>query len=204
MGWVVTNKPKGQTIKDFFKTEMGEGVLDAAQVGFNEAYIAYKTQGGQVIGVACLIQYYKDPYYNFGYKEMSEDMGPYIYRCPERILRQLSPTSHPWALEWRQGCWANIEKRKRVPIKDGSFIKFSKPIRFTNGEVISLFQVEKIGRRIKFKKVYFSHNRLVASNYTHYIISNWRGRDFSLLTEEKAIEEAQKEANNELQYAQGQ
>lgn len=37
----------------------------------------------------------------WGYKDMSEDMGPYIYDCPEKLLDLLTPTDNKNAIEWR-------------------------------------------------------------------------------------------------------
>ena len=50
-------------------------------------------------------------YHNFGYKPMTENMNPYYYDCPLRILNLLTPTTNPYALEWRKKC---REKRKAI------------------------------------------------------------------------------------------
>ena len=119
-------------------------MLDVAQVGFTEAYVAYKCRDGRVIAIACHIRYYNAPYFNFGYKDVSEDMGPYICNCPERILKQLSPTDNNWAKEWRKRCWESIRRKKKSSlIRDGDFIKFREPISFQGGETLNLFKVEK-------------------------------------------------------------
>lgn len=51
-------------------------------------------------------------YFNFSYKNMSEDMGPCESDCPASILSVLSPTDCEYALAWRERCRANIEKKK--------------------------------------------------------------------------------------------
>jgi len=60
----------------------------------------------------------------WGYKDMSEDMGPAepYCRCPNSILKLLSPTSNPYALAFRDRCrrWnnrsrLNIGDRIRIP-----------------------------------------------------------------------------------------
>jgi hypothetical protein len=43
----------------------------------------------------------------FGYKIMDEDMGPFYYDCPPKILKLLSPTDCKQASEWRQKCLEN-------------------------------------------------------------------------------------------------
>lgn len=70
-------------------------------------------------------------YYNFYYKNMSEDMGPYDCKCPASILSLLSPTDSESAIDWRARCWKYIEEKKdpnalkNLPI--GSVIRFSQP-----------------------------------------------------------------------------
>ncbi len=51
-------------------------------------------------------------YYNFYYKDMSEDMLPGYYDCPKGILDLLSPTENENALEWRKKCREQLEKKK--------------------------------------------------------------------------------------------
>ena len=51
-------------------------------------------------------------YFNFSYKDMSENSGPYKYDCPKGILDLLSPTDNKFALEWRKACYENIARKK--------------------------------------------------------------------------------------------
>ncbi len=53
-----------------------------------------------------------DPYFNFGYKDMTEDMGPAERKCPKAILDMLTPTDSQWANEWREDCYKNLEAKK--------------------------------------------------------------------------------------------
>lgn len=156
MGWTYTHKQRGQSVKDFFRQEFnheyGE-VIDVAQKGYTEAYVAYRIPAHnkfgfhypeRVIAIMCCIRYTRD-YYNFGYKDMDETMHPYYYNCPERILKLLTPTDNTSAWEWRQTCWEKINKRKARPkLKVGDKIKFKTPLNFTNGDKISEFIVTKV------------------------------------------------------------
>lgn len=56
----------------------------------------------------------------FFYKEISENMGPCYYDCPESILNLLSPTDNKYALRWRKDCKKQIKRKrflKSCPIK---------------------------------------------------------------------------------------
>lgn len=86
-------------------------------------------------------------YYNFSYKDMSEDMGPYECDCPKSILDLLTPTDNKNANEWRKACYerhANKKKYKinsisRLPV--GSVIKVTMPCRtslYKEGDVVTL------------------------------------------------------------------
>ena len=148
MGWTFTNKPKGETIKDFFTKEFTQngrtGVIDCAVVNRRTAYIAYKPFSGdsKVFAIVCVLDYRPRDYYNFGYKDMDESMGPCESECPARILNLLTPTDHPYAKAWRERCIANLEKKTSAPkVKVGDTIMFSTPLSFTSGLKESVFIV---------------------------------------------------------------
>lgn len=68
-------------------------------------------------------------YYNFFYKEMTEDCGPAEHSCPASILNLLSEPTTEYAREWRERCWKQIERKKeakklnRLPL--GTKVKFT-------------------------------------------------------------------------------
>ncbi len=79
-------------------------------------------------------------YYNFSYKDMSEDMGPCESECPEAILKLLDPTDSQWANEWRERCWENA-KRKKSPdalpnLPVGAVIRYTQ----NDGSVVELLK----------------------------------------------------------------
>lgn len=166
MGWTYTQKHWGESVKDFFKREFDyqreDGtygkIIDCAVVNLQAAYIAYETNCAgkkEIVAIVCLLRYVpSDPLYNFGYKDMTETMGPYQYDCPERILRLLTPTEDEYALKWREKCWENIRKRKSRPrLTEGALIEFAEPISFADGREEKVFQVVNPRRRI-FKAGY--------------------------------------------------
>ena len=107
MGWTWTHKEQGESIFDFFSSRWNDEekredgsvilrkVLDCAVVRLKTAYLAYEiiSSNREVVACVCLLGYSKD-YYNFGFKDMDENMGPFNYDCPERILNLLTPTSN--------------------------------------------------------------------------------------------------------------
>jgi len=122
MGWTFFHREPGLKTLDVFKKELGERVLDGAANG-REFYLLYQgvktgeTKGGK-LAIVCLTQCKSHDFFNFGYKDMSEDMGPYYYNCPERILKQLDPLEQLWepnsyayntAKKWREECGKNIK-----------------------------------------------------------------------------------------------
>lgn len=180
MGWTYTDRPKGESVRDFLQEQsLGKGheILEFALKEFRTAYAAVKTlETGQVWGCVWHVDTKGDRDFNFGWKTVSEDMGPYQQDCPEKILNLLTPTESECAKEWRARCWTNIKARKSKPkAKDGDTIKFSEPIRFTNGDTIQVFQIQKEGRSTVFK----NHN-----GYGRYKISKWQQREYEILAPE--------------------
>lgn len=95
------------------KSSMKGSVYYAAvknMVHYNRETKTYEPiDDGTVWGIVFLTSVEKGMFY---YKDMSEDMGPCYYDCPETILKLLSETDSKWALEWRQKCHEKNEKKK--------------------------------------------------------------------------------------------
>jgi hypothetical protein len=97
----------------------------------------------EVFAVVCLVNYnLRDPEgYIFGYKDMTEFMGPYECSCPKSILDLLTPTDNENANGWRKRCRERLEEqrmrvRKPMP-RPGQTILFDSPISFTDGRSLS-------------------------------------------------------------------
>lgn len=148
MGWSHTYRPKGISNLEWFRKHDGwsDGyeLLDVAQVGWNTLYGALKVPKGDVIGIVILMSWSPNSEWNFGTKSMSEDMGPYYYDCPERILDVLTPTDDTASLLWRAKCRQNLEARKAKPkVTAGSIVRFEHPITFGKGWEESTLRFEK-------------------------------------------------------------
>ena len=128
MGWTTTYKAKSISAKEYIENNLlvwksqthNYRVLDGGVVKFRTYYGAVekteiKTGERTVFAVVILLNYYRDKYDNFGYKDMSEDMGPCQSECPERILKLLTPTESQYANDWRQRCWDRINSKKNKP-----------------------------------------------------------------------------------------
>lgn len=112
----------------------------------------------RVFAVVFLTSTDRKDYFDFSYKDMSEDMGPYQCDCPKSILDLLSPTDNENANEWRKICYQNHEEKKnkknntnstsRLPV--GSVIKVTMPCRTTlykEGDVVTLTKAYGYGRK---------------------------------------------------------
>lgn len=104
-------------------------VLKSAMVG-SVYYAAVKIQNENtgfdgVVGAVVLTSVDNKDYYNFAYKDMTEDMLPYYFDCPKGILNLLTPTDNESANEWRAKCRAKFaakKEKKTVPV--GTVIEF--------------------------------------------------------------------------------
>lgn len=142
MGWVFTHRDKvpGQSLAEWFvakgaltwtgREPWEYRVLDSSTVRFNTFYAAIErknieTGERHVFAVVFLLRFVPKEYHNFGYKDMSEDMGPCECDCPERVLKLLTPTDSEYANDWRARCWANINARKARPkIIPGTVLRY--------------------------------------------------------------------------------
>ena len=114
-----------------------------------------KTTGKvETFAIVCLIDYNrraKDGM-TFGYKEMTEHMGPCEAQCPASILDRLTPTDSEYALAWRKRCLDYRQKKSRPAPKHGDTIIFADAIRFSDGYASNRFRFVKSGRRSYFTR----------------------------------------------------
>lgn len=150
MGWDYTRREKGQSHLDFFRKEIDcetHKLLSVAGTMLGPVYGALEiTHPGQepfVIGVVFLVHWdHSNLAYNFGYKEISEEMGPCEASCPRKILDRLtslsvleergifSGKSLEFASAWRDRCEQNLEKREALRLKQGMILRTPKIIKF--------------------------------------------------------------------------
>ena len=115
----------------------------------------------KVFAVVVLTSTNMKDYFNFSYKEMSESAGPYCYDCPKGILDLLTDTDSEYAINWRNKCRENLQKKKDKTTKGtlpvGSIIKFT---RWDNEEIV----LEKMRPSYQFKRPWWYR----ADNNTYY------------------------------------
>lgn len=126
MGWTFQEKPANVKAElDRQLTWTGERgtnrVLDSAIVNRTEYYAAVETllhDGTREVWAAVfLLKFHpraRDGY-TFGYKDMTETMGPYAWRCPLRILDLLTATENEYANGWRAKCREYHARRAALP-----------------------------------------------------------------------------------------
>lgn len=116
--------------------------------------------------------------YDFGYKDMSEGMGPVEKSCPKRIIDKASALRDPtgYAGQWRAACLERIAKRQGKPkLQPGMKIKLEHSVRFTDGYEGDTFTVITYQRRGKNRKAF------QAPNGAMYRISRMEDRQFSVI-----------------------
>lgn len=158
MGWSWEHKSRGIKVTDLIRDNLTwesdtskNTCLDVALVRLRTAYAAVEridkaTGEREVWAAVFLLGYAPNDYYNFGYKDMSESMGPCEAECPERILKQLTPTDSEWANQWREKCWENLKKRKAVNalLKVGGRYKLTRTVAFVDGAELDDVVVERL------------------------------------------------------------
>lgn len=175
MGWTsyhATEYKKGNVDKKaecekiFTQEENGKyaklKVLKSVMVG-NTFYAAVEASRNNVVedifAVVVLTSVNNRDYYNFSYKEMSEECGPCQYDCPKSILDLLTETKSEWAMEWRKKCRERIEKKKNG--KNASALPIGAIIKFTLCD--KEFTLEKKAPNYQFKRSWWYN----ASNNTY-------------------------------------
>lgn len=187
MGWTYTYRRPGESNTEFF-SKMWDGsqaeLLDTAQVGFT-VYGALRLPDGRVRALVILTRWVKD-YYNFGYKDMDESMGPCDVACPERIFALLTPldeTDSKWAHEWR----ANVrkyheDKRARPRLTKGTKVRFASSLIFTDGTEADTFEFIKRNTFRTIVPLDFTPETGEPWYYGGLVrISNWHGRGYTVI-----------------------
>ena len=151
MGWTYRNrKLRHQTPVEYMidqltcETEATSTTVIAATAVGGTIYAAIRQQDrltGRSFVLCGVILFKNSAKDGFGYKIMSERMGPYEVDCPGRIMRLLSPISDieepSCAAEWRGRVAAGKAAKaanvsQLVRFRPGDVIRRTKPAKFTS------------------------------------------------------------------------
>lgn len=90
--------------------------------------------------------------HEFGYKDMSETMGPYKYDCPASILDLLGPPGNDYAAQWREGCRQRLALTSRRRPRPGDTLVLPEPLTFTDGKAERSFRVTQFGTKTVLRR----------------------------------------------------
>jgi hypothetical protein len=135
--------------------------------------IQKETGDREVWAAVYLIRYVRNPFdgMDFGYKDMSEHMGPVQADCPARILDRLTVTDNENALEWRRRCREALSKRMPAV---GTRVRFAEPVHFVDGSEEREFTVVRMGRRRKLLRGAYGGLFRISQRV-------WRDREWSVV-----------------------
>lgn len=170
MGWIYMQSLGGHAgPKQYLDAQLSfeqaggrNDVLRSALVRMRVYYAAVEhiaNDGSRHVWAAiCLVTYNrlaKDGFI-FGYKDMSEDMGPCESECPMEILDLLTPTESENAKEWREKCRKFVarkaENAKKPNLKPGQLVEFEHAIYMTDRTTHKTLQVVRPeNRRVIFR-----------------------------------------------------
>lgn len=91
--------------------------------------------------------------YDFGYKDITESMGPCEKDCPTRLIKAASPIrtdDKSYARQWRTDCLAARAANRLANAnrpKPGDIFRTNRPVKFTDGSEHSVFTCVTIQRR---------------------------------------------------------
>lgn len=188
MGWTSFHKPYGLSIDEIFEREfkglqfVGKGALVNLTEYYRAVYVPpHKgVNGTNVEGYyICLVAlvHMGRGEFNFAYKDMTEDMLPYYFNCPKRILdivEQSKPCNDNSKL-WRERCHDVINRKKLLDY--GKVIKFKEPFDFNGGyreDTFTIINGNRYGKR-KTMKLQSYHHGFTAR------IPKWKSMDFEIL-----------------------
>lgn len=172
MGWTYTSRARGTSNRDWFQSQFGDNcrILDAATVrGTFYAACMNPAKPGTVFAIICLTRWVPKDRYNFGYKDMDEDMGPCEDYAPARILDQLTATDSENAQDWRERCRRNLQLPR---IRPGDVIRLDRPAHFGERQFSEFRKVEYRGRRNVYHVDGFGFVRINPVLYGYTVIGH--------------------------------
>lgn len=130
MGWLFGWRTRAELVDHLTVSHGGSyKVLKKFFSGNNLWLLIEAEQGGKTVRtiVLCILRGYgkRDDPYRWGYKDVSEDMGPYYYTCPVSFILSCTEPSNNYAREWREevirraGVLSNCRTGTRLKWRNG-------------------------------------------------------------------------------------
>jgi hypothetical protein len=132
MGWITTHRDKGISNDAYFQENVigGQRTIVASSTIKGVYYAAVREDTtGEVWALIVLTHRAPNSDHNFGWKSMTEDMGPGVCDAPAKVLDELTETTNEYALEWRAACRKNLELKSRT-LADNTEIRLPSPLGF--------------------------------------------------------------------------
>ena len=167
MGWYYTHgASKAQIIAEIERDTRSSTIVERAVRG-NHLWHVLKPANAEVepFIVLYLLSSSKD---GWGYKSMSEDMGPYYYTCPTTWFAKY-PTSNETARRWREACAREAGKKRDLAAKSkqvavGDLLKCNGTVFRVEGPYHKRGQFiiveQNGGRRFRSQRSFIAENRL--------------------------------------------
>lgn len=161
MGWTWLDRSKGESNEEFFIRTgvlrwnipgVEYRVLKSSTINstFYAAVERIEGPDHRVFAVIILVRWDPHAKYgnNFGYKDMSEDQGPYQARCPNAILDLLTETDSEYAKKWRERCRSWNEAKTKIQRSTGPItLQDAIHLRGCDGDIQKLEIVRKSSKR---------------------------------------------------------
>jgi hypothetical protein len=192
MGWTFYNKPKGIKAVDSILSGCGakwiadhyvassatrEAVFIVAKFHDPDSKVYVPDADGMIRAILVYaIRSVPKDFYNFGYKDMEESMGPYGCPCPASIIEQASPlrpkseidttkdySSLKSAHEYREASLQyKAAKAKKRGLKPGQKVKLAEPLSFA-GQMLDEFTVVRVRTRKGMTTAFSASNGMLCA-----------------------------------------
>ena len=176
MGWMFYHRdPKAETNAEHFATKFVDHMTIVAHGTVDHVFYAavHDARDDETSAFIALTQW-RNHHYNFGYKDMSETMGPVVHKAPKAVLAALTPTTNEEALNWRARAAAYHSQRDHLTrhLHHGDGVRLNRALTFTDGHVDDTFTYIRPGQGKGY----------LTANGRRCRIPHWRDRVVAILS----------------------
>lgn len=133
MGWLFSTRwsTKAELVHHLCNPKEANYTVIKSSVVGNHHWMIIEGKEGSSLGegkrLICLNLLQSGRGDGWGYKDISEDMGPYHYDCPSSFLSIAGPPINETARDWREGVRKHHEQKKALkatPLTEGMALKY--------------------------------------------------------------------------------